>query len=54
MIRVLTLNPKRQELLSFTAQVAAVVHDSGVHEGLRTLFVRHMSRSLLIQEKADC
>lgn len=54
MIRVLTLNPKRQALLPFTAQVAAVVRDSGVHECLRTLFVRHTSCCLLRQEKADC
>ncbi len=53
MIRVLTLNPKRQELLPFTAQVADVVRDSGVREGLCTLFVRHTSCSLLIQENAD-
>jgi secondary thiamine-phosphate synthase enzyme len=33
--------------------VADVVHGSGVGQGLLTLFVRHTSASLLIQENAD-
>lgn len=36
-----------------TAQVAASVSDSGVTTGLCTLFLRHTSASLLIQENAD-
>lgn len=36
-----------------TAQVARSVSDSGVTTGLCTLFLRHTSASLLIQENAD-
>ncbi len=36
-----------------TAQVAMSVSDSGVTTGLCTLFLRHTSASLLIQENAD-
>lgn len=37
----------------FTRQVAEAVENSGVEEGLCTLFIRHTSASLLIQENAD-
>lgn len=40
-------------LMEITAEVAAVVHASGVEEGLCTVFVRHTSASLTIQENAD-
>ena len=40
-------------LHEFTEQVEGVVSGSGVQEGLCTLFVRHTSASLLIQENAD-
>lgn len=40
-------------LSDFTAQVTAWVAASGLREGLLTLFVRHTSASLLIQENAD-
>jgi len=40
-------------LVEVTAQVAAEVRASGIGEGLLTLFVRHTSASLLIQENAD-
>jgi len=40
-------------LHEFTGQVAEVVRRSGVREGLCTVFVRHTSASLLIQENAD-
>jgi secondary thiamine-phosphate synthase enzyme len=36
-----------------TADVARVVADSGVATGLCTVFVRHTSASLVIQENAD-
>jgi secondary thiamine-phosphate synthase enzyme len=36
-----------------TSQVARCVSDAGVQEGLCTVFVRHTSASLLIQENAD-
>lgn len=40
-------------LVEFTREVAGWVADAGVSEGLLTLFVRHTSCSLAIQENAD-
>jgi len=40
-------------LLEITRAVNAVVAKSGVGEGLATVFVRHTSASLVIQENAD-
>ncbi len=36
-----------------TNEVAQCLRDSGVHEGLVTVFVRHTSASLVIMENAD-
>ncbi len=43
----------RSGLCEFTAQVDEVVRESGVDEGLCTVFIRHTSASLTIQENAD-
>ena len=40
-------------LVEITLQVAHELRASGIREGLLTLFVRHTSASLLIQENAD-
>ena len=40
-------------LVDCTDQVAAFIAKSGVAEGLLTLFIRHTSASLLVQENAD-
>ena len=40
-------------LYEFTADVARFVRESGVEQGLLTLFVQHTSCSLCIQENAD-
>lgn len=40
-------------LYDFTAKAAGVVERSGVAQGIATLFIRHTSASLLIQENAD-
>ena len=40
-------------LLEITEEVRSGLAQSGIHEGLVTLFVRHTSASLLIQENAD-
>src|SRR5512143_1752054 len=40
-------------LHAFTEQVLRFVRDSGVQQGLLTLFVQHTSCSLLVQENAD-
>jgi secondary thiamine-phosphate synthase enzyme len=53
MIRHLTVTTRDQGLHEFTDAVAAAVRAAGIDEGLCTLFVRHTSASLLIQENAD-
>ncbi len=53
MITTLVLRPERRGLLEFTGQVQAAVQAADAAEGLCTLFVRHTSASLLIQENAD-
>lgn len=40
-------------LYDFTAEVARWLAESGIRDGLLTLFVRHTSASLLVQENAD-
>ncbi|NTG46569.1 YjbQ family protein [Agrobacterium rhizogenes] len=52
---VITLSTHGQGLYEFTEQVADFVRtaSSGAGEGLLTVFVRHTSCSLLIQENAD-
>ena len=42
-----------QGLYDITPQVAAAVAQSGVSDGLATVFIKHTSASLLIQENAD-
>jgi len=43
----------RRGLTSVTRLVRGVLERSGVREGLLTLFIRHTSASLVIQENAD-
>lgn len=40
-------------LIGFTREVSAWLRETGLREGLLTLFVRHTSASLVIQENAD-
>jgi secondary thiamine-phosphate synthase enzyme len=42
-----------KSLCKITNQVENMVKDSGINTGLCTLFLRHTSASLLIQENAD-
>jgi secondary thiamine-phosphate synthase enzyme len=53
MIKHLTIATRRQGLHEFTQAVRDAVAAAGVDEGLCTLFVRHTSASLTIQENAD-
>lgn len=53
MIRTLTVSVPRRGLHEVTGPVSEVVRESGVEEGLCTVFVRHTSASLIIQENAD-
>jgi secondary thiamine-phosphate synthase enzyme len=48
-----TLQTRGQGMHEFTGRVAGWVAEAGTAEGLLTLFVRHTSCSLLIQENAD-
>ncbi|MCJ8280467.1 MAG: secondary thiamine-phosphate synthase enzyme YjbQ [Rivularia sp. ALOHA_DT_140] len=50
LLRVSTLG---KSLYNITPKIEAIVADSGVETGLCTLFLRHTSASLLIQENAD-
>lgn len=42
-----------KSLCKVTAKVQAIVAESGIRTGLCTLFLRHTSASLVIQENAD-
>jgi secondary thiamine-phosphate synthase enzyme len=53
MIKHLRIPTSAQGMHEFTAQVEQLVRESGVQAGLCTLFVRHTSASLIIQENAD-
>ena len=53
MIRRLSFNTPGQGLHDITADVDAAVRASGAREGLCTLFIRHTSASLVVQENAD-
>ena len=49
----LTIETRGAGLYEFTGAVARFVREASVDTGLLTLFVRHTSCSLLIQENAD-
>ncbi len=49
----LTIRTDGPGLTEFTPIVSLFVRESGIETGLLTLFVRHTSCSLLIQENAD-
>jgi secondary thiamine-phosphate synthase enzyme len=51
--KILDLDTQGKSLLRFTPAVQAVVRESGIQTGLCTVFIRHTSASLIIQENAD-
>lgn len=53
MLRTLTIDVPGPGLHEITAEVARAVAEAEVDEGLCTLFIRHTSASLTIQENAD-
>lgn len=53
MIQELSIRAGARGLHEITAEVNAVVGRSGVRDGICTVFVRHTSASLTIQENAD-
>lgn len=50
---VIGITTRGRGLTEFTAAVADWVRGQGLRNGLLTLFIRHTSASLLIQENAD-
>ncbi|MEK7992126.1 MAG: secondary thiamine-phosphate synthase enzyme YjbQ [Thiotrichaceae bacterium] len=52
-VKIITVQAPKQGLFEFTHQVTEMVREAQVNEGLCSLFVRHTSASLLIQENAD-
>jgi len=52
MIRKLHINAPHQGLFMITSEVDQLIRDSGINQGLCTLFVQHTSASLIIQENA--
>jgi secondary thiamine-phosphate synthase enzyme len=53
MVEQLTVATRAQGLHEITADVSRVVRKAKIGEGLCTVFVRHTSASLVIQENAD-
>jgi len=51
--KIISISTGGQGLYEFTAEAASFVRATGAAEGLLTVFVRHTSCSLLIQENAD-
>jgi secondary thiamine-phosphate synthase enzyme len=51
--RSLKISTQGKSLANITGQVQALVSESGILTGLCTLFIRHTSASLMIQENAD-
>lgn len=51
--QTLTVSTRGQDLVEITREIRAVVDAAAISMGLVTLFCRHTSASLLIQENAD-
>lgn len=51
--QTLTLVTRGRGFVEFTAEVRRFVIDTGIRNGLATIFCRHTSASLVIQENAD-
>ena len=49
----LSISTRGKDFHRITSEVEAVVTESGIKTGLCTIFVRHTSASLVIQENAD-
>src|SRR4028119_49675 len=51
--QLLSIQTTGKSLSTITSKVQSVVAESGIDTGLCTIFLRHTSASLLIQENAD-
>jgi secondary thiamine-phosphate synthase enzyme len=49
----LVVSTRGRRLYEFTHELLPWIHETGIRKGLLTLYVRHTSASLLIQENAD-
>ena len=53
MVKQIVIATTRQGLHEITSQVAGIVRDADLADGLCTIFIRHTSAILVIQENAD-
>ena len=53
MVETFVVKTRGQGLLEITAEVERLVAQSGIGQGLCTVFIQHTSASLTIQENAD-
>jgi len=53
MVRHITVETSGQGMREITREVEKIVQGEGIQEGLCTLFLRHTSASLVVQENAD-
>lgn len=51
--RTIEIRSSGRGLFEFTRELRSFVRESGIRDGLLTVFCRHTSASLLIQENAD-
>jgi len=51
--QLLKISTKGKSLYKITSKIESIVAESGVKSGLCTIFLRHTSASLIIQENAD-
>lgn len=52
-LSTLTFHTPERGLIEITGEIRGRLAESGIREGLLTLFLRHTSASLLVQENAD-
>ena len=43
----------KQKIIEITNQIQSIIKSSGIRDGLVTLYIKHTSASLMIQENAD-
>lgn len=53
MFKIKLRSHEREELIEFTAEVRRHLKESGAREGVCTLFVRHTTAGLTVNENAD-
>jgi secondary thiamine-phosphate synthase enzyme len=53
MIKTIPVHTQNQQLLEITQQAQLILESASSDSGLLTLFIRHTSASLLVQENAD-